>query len=277
MNLPEKLRVSRKLGCPSALELHFLAFEPAEGQPWRNHVAECADCRHEIERLVAERRRFVAEHPPDRFLESLPWERAGSGLLKRFELSKGGMKARTTRAPWLATAAAVAAAIIVVMILPQEEQPPLGIRLKGESVDWTVFVSRDGRPGNPLNGEARLHPGDILSFAVQSSKSGQVLIVNLDDQGRFSRYFPADANSSGEVAGGHRMQLLPTTVRLDDFIGKELIVLLLSEEPLALGRVEAKLADAFRQAGGRLDQMSLVGLSSLNVEVKWLIVTKEAR
>jgi len=155
----------------------------------------------------------------------------------------------------MATAAAVVA-VLGVRLGARDE-----VRFKGDpGAALVLFVGRDGAAARPLEPAEALRPGDVLRFGVVSSRAAHVFVASVDEEGRFSRYYPAAGGLSAPLEGRDSLQVLPGSVVLDDTTGREWIVLVVAAAPIAEGRVEEALRRAHRdRSGGELGRVDLEG------------------
>ena len=93
-----------------------------------------------------------------------------------------------------------------------------------------VLRSRGGEPATTVPADARFRPGDVLRFRVQAPTRGHALVLNVDDAGSVTRYFP-EATAPGAVAAGE--QVLPGAIELDGSRLHEQLLLAFSAAPLS--------------------------------------------
>jgi hypothetical protein len=238
MNDVNELEAERAPEHPSALDLERLAFDPQGAHVGSNleaHVGGCDRCGQRVQALRADRAAFLVRHPAARFAASVETSRARTAWEK-------------LRAALLGLAAVGAMAGIAWLALPSGSADER-VHFKGAAPTLEVFVSRNGAPAVAMAEGEPLYPGDVLRWVVSTSDDAYLFVANLDDQGRFTQYFPSSGRESQWVRKGARVPL-EGSIALDDFIGEERITLLVSSQPLEAGQVEAALQRAFREANG---------------------------
>ena len=265
MNGFESLRASREAGHPAALALEQLAFAP-EGAPRapevEAHVRACGSCQSRVAALREERARFLQARPARAFTDRILEQGRQPSWWERHWL-------------WLIGTVPVlaAAAVVLLVALPGEVRQGGGTgldspRYKGASaVRLEVLVSRDGQPATLFPASEPLRQGDVLRFRVTIPEKGYAFIANLDDAGRFTRYFPPVGSRSAPLESGEH--LLPGSIVLDGWRGEERITLLFSPRPLEEREVEAALRRAFEEARGlRFEEPGLPGQAAAHFHRK---------
>jgi hypothetical protein len=242
--------------------LERLAFEPEAGLADAvAHLAGCAACSGAVERLLAERERFLALRPSRPF----------AARVLEVEAAKGLRRLRWTRiAPW-GLGAAAAAAVAVLWIAPRGGAGQFSF--KGAPPPALVLFASPGQgPARPLDPGATLHPGDIVRFGVRTTRPAHVLVASVDAEGRFTLYHPQAEDRSARVDGREPLHVLAGSVALDETLGREWFVLLLSEDPLSRAAVEPALLRAWRERSGET-----LGPIVLAAEAHVLLAVKERR
>jgi len=191
---------------------------------------------------------FLQRHPtPD----SLGLTQAGAATT--WWLSALAAAVRAPRSYLLLGAGAVAVAVCVMLILPPPDKgvsPPLpgvqrtggeGIRMKGDSVMELAVV----RNGKSFSFDAQpLTEGDILAFRY-STDLGYLLVVSVEESGKFNQLWPAAGDGSGAIAKGEKLEL-DQAFRLDDSLHTEFVFALFSERPLSVHSVGETASGAAR-------------------------------
>jgi hypothetical protein len=136
------------------------------------------------------------------------------------------------------------AVIMVVVAIPWRPAEE-ATHFKGGGAALRLYYARGTAEARPLDPGLELRPGDILRFGVVGAKGRHAFVASVDERGSFSRYYPPDAGGGPLPAGGD-LQLLPGSVVLDETVGREWIVLLLSGRPLEEARVREALLEAWR-------------------------------
>lgn len=231
------------------------------------HIEGCSVCCEYVEELRVQRTRFLAARPSERFLGQMEERMGESGFLSRLS---GWICPRSSARRVVPVAAAALAVVlgIAVYSLPRSEE---GVETKlnldncvvvrGSGLSFHLYVSRNGEAAHPADPDEPMRGGDVLRFGVRSDTPGYVYIANLDDRGRTSMYDPLQGASPKHVAAGART-VLDESIALDEFIGEELIVAVVSETKLAPKTVLDALTAAYAAAGGsiqRIDDIDIDG------------------
>jgi hypothetical protein len=207
--------------CLSNLALDRLLVEELEDHgraAAMSHVSGCRRCSARLRELGAERDRFAAEARP---LALPPGLAAPRRPLSGRALFAGG-------------AVALGAAVVILLFVGRggdaiDEQSIDATRVKGR-VRLGLYIKRgdvviEGRSGDVV------HPGDALRFAYTSTSARYLIILGRDGAGRVSVYFPEHDRAAPIPAGEDA--LLPGSMVLDDVRGREEIVALDCDEPVA--------------------------------------------
>jgi hypothetical protein len=239
-----------------------LAFEPEAAPPGSaGHLEGCARCRTAADRLRAERGAFLDARPTAPFV---------AGVVLRAEREDGAARARRwSPRRWFLATGILAAASAATLLIGVRRGSRDEVRFKGEAgATFVVFVGRGGRAARPLDPAESLRPGDVLRFGVVSPRSAHAFVASIDEGARFSRYYPG-GDRSAPLDGREYLQILPGSVVLDDTVGREWIVLVVSAKPIEARRIEDVLRRAYRErSGGEL------GRVDLDAEVVAVTVTK---
>ena len=104
------------------------------------------------------------------------------------------------------------------------------------------------------------------------------MILNLDERGRVSRYYPQDRGQSLFVAQTD-LRILPGSIVLDDFVGQELIVLLHDAQPFGEDQVRESLRAAFEKNAGRLQALENNNVESDGrlLQTSMMLIRKESQ
>lgn len=230
------------------LDLHLagVAGDPLAAYP-ADHLADCPRCQARLERMASDYSDFLERYPtpaslerPGRSTPDLP-EPALSSSTPRRRLRVWGAAA--------AVAATVAAAVVVglLWIPPGRDAqlllPPTGTeRVKGGSV-VEIAVKRDGAStrfeGQPLQS------GDVLAFRVTTDRR-YLLLVSVEETGRINVFLtdPSGQHSMAITPGPR--QVLPRGVELDDYVGPERLLAMLTDRPLSVATVRRELQKLYR-------------------------------
>jgi hypothetical protein len=238
-------------GHPARLALEQYAFDPdALGRvsDVQAHVMTCETCTATVESWRAEQQTYLMTRPAAAFLHSLDGKvESGPWHFPRW-----------TRSGWIAGVPALAASLLLVLLVRSPAKDDEAVRFKGTSLSLEVAVRRaEGTSFLPEAGELR--EGDHLRFVVSVPREGYLFIANLDDQGRFTRYYPPDQTRSQKVEELKKSPL-PNSVVMDSFVGRELVLMAFSPRPLEEEAVRRAVLSAFDAAGRRLDVPLVVDL-----------------
>jgi hypothetical protein len=140
----------------------------------------------------------------------------------------------------VAAGAAIAAGLVVAIVRPGKD----AVQYRGEIAMRVVakrgerqFVVHDGR---------ELFEGDALRFVVTVGAPGYLTLFSVDGRGVVTPFYPGSDPEKDpaplmlERAGPHE---LPGAVELDDAVGDEVVIAVLSAEPFS----RADVHDAFRR------------------------------
>jgi hypothetical protein len=241
-------RRSKGPGCLSNLALdRYLLDElsPPERQGVAGHLVGCRTCADLYAVMQAERVRFA-----DQPLASL----AADALAR----------AGSSRPSWLrrllipATALCAGAAALAVLWTPRAD-----FRSKGSGgfslSPYVLHPERAVTGGDLRPGEA-LHPGDKLQFRYHG-RDGYLAVVAVDAGGTVSVFYPPGAQAA-PVTGG-RDVALSSAVELDGSLGRELVVAVRCDQPVAVAevvRAAQHAADAARARGASPTELAGLGL-----------------
>jgi hypothetical protein len=224
----------RPADCYSDLTLDRLLVGELDADPRgkivRAHLGVCASCRARMSELEQAQR-----HPPE--------ER--SAFVQR---SHGAARRVRARLVGLGTLAAAAAAVLLLVrrpAPPSVDQPVEdGVQVKGAALRLDVIVRRkaDGRTGGVAPGEV-LHPGDALRFRVRTKRSGFLVVLSREANGRWSQFAPGAGDALRVTGPGD--STIDGSVELDDSIGREeLVTVLCSSRAEAVAALDVARAGA---------------------------------
>jgi hypothetical protein len=235
-----------------------LVLAGAAGEAERAHVEGCARCSGLVEELRRDDGGFLGRFPS---FETLPAGRARAAV----------PEPRSWIAGWklgLAGALAAAAVVVALRVVPRDHVPP-GTRLKGGSI-VELAVSRGGRSFAHDEG-VPLRPGDVLAFRY-STQQPYLLLLSVERSGKVSIYFTdTSRQQSLHIQPGRDVQL-KLGVELDEYVGPERVIALLSARPLAVEAVREAVALRFRSlAGSDRDRLELGSLPFEAEQFSWLL------
>ena len=262
---------------PPAWILEALAFgaEVADGRPSadeRAHLEACPRCRAIVGQLRAGRRRFDAAHPEQVFFAQVRRRKTATERPARLHRDWPTPKAWQL---WFGACSAALASILFFvgpLSAPERVSVPPTIRLRGQAPpSLHLFVSRAGGIAEPMGKGDVLRAGDLLRFGVKVQTGGFIYVVNLDEQRRFSLYYPPPtADRHRSYAARDEIQLLPCSVELDDYVGREALYLLVSQRPLSTELLERAFVEG--AASKIFPPPERIGLSA---EIVRLVIVKE--
>jgi hypothetical protein len=199
------------------------------------HVGGCETCRHDLERLRADRARF------------------GDQVLQR---TLPAVKERVRGAPtsgrrlglWIPAFAVAAAALVLVPRLFQTSVvgPAPDLATKGGGARLTIVARAGGNTFKVGPDTAPLAAGTEIRFVVERQTEPYLMVASVDGRGQATIYFPFGGAQSAPVeqphsAGRPRMEV-PGSIVLDAAPGPERVFALLSRAPLDAATVKAELA-----------------------------------
>jgi hypothetical protein len=106
-----------------------------------------------------------------------------------------------------------------------------------------------------------LHPGDRLQFRYNGPRSGYLAVVAIDESGAVSVYYPAGPTAAA-VEAGHEVDL-HSAVELDGKLGREVVLAVRCDQPVAVSDVVRAAREALRVARSRglgLTELGPLGL-----------------
>lgn len=229
-----------------ALEQLSMELLPAaEAASARDHLRECPDCRTRAEALGADTSAFLSTHAPDRF---------AARVLQQVERRE---EARVAASPWhrmwerlrtslsIAVPLAVAAGIAFVVV-------PRGPAGHVETGDELPYVGTKGDVLFELHEEGTeaavasggtLHAGARIRIAVGHPRGGHLWVVGIGADGSPFAYAPLDGKAPLALGAGP-LHLLEGAVELDDAVGPERWIALVSAEPIPWEQVVAAVKAA---------------------------------
>lgn len=196
-----------------------------------SHVSGCARCTARLREMKGERERFAAEVRP------LALPPALAVVRRPF----------SGRALFAGGAVALGATVAILMFVRGgrdviDEQAIDATQVKGR-LRLGLYIKRgeavlEGRSGDVV------HPGDAIRFAYTSTSAGYLMILGRDGAGRVSVYFP-EQDRAAPISPGED-EVLPGSIVLDDVPGREEIVALVCDEPVATAAAVEGLRTASR-------------------------------
>lgn len=202
-----------------------------ERQRIATHLEGCATCRE----AAAEVRANVSEYEADR-------ERHFAVIRDKLQAARPEpRRAPPWRRIWPVVAtAAMAVGLAVALVRPGSDP----VQYKGE-LAMQVVAKRGERQFVVHDGQ-ELFEGDALRFVVTVGAPGYLTLFSVDGRGVVTPFYPGSAPRTDpapltlERSGPHE---LPGAIELDDAIGDEVVIAVLSAEPFSRTEVH----EAFRR------------------------------
>lgn len=228
---------------PSRLQLD-LHLAGVDGASLAEHLAECPHCRGRLERMASMDAAFRERFPTPASLKR-PGRTAG-------ELPALAAPTRPPRRRlhlWVSAASAAAAALLIGLLwtLPGKDaqlslRPRDTERVKGGSI-VEIAVKRGGQSA-PYDGQS-LRSGDVLAFRVTTDRH-YLLLLSVETTGRINVFLtdPTGQRSMAITPGAR--QVLSRGIELDDYVGPERLIALLTERPLSVALVRRALRQWYR-------------------------------
>lgn len=239
--------------CPPALALERYAFESEEtlDEATVSHIRTCSECLDHVRAMRTSRARFQQRNPSRAFIDKLDTSKP----TRRF----GGWLS-------LATATALAAsAVLVLGSLVQDVGEPksVAVTMKGStSPTLHIYVSREGKPAVRADLRDPLLPGDRIRFVADLPSNGYPVVLSVDRERIISVY-----TQTSELIPAGNARILPGTIELDDYVGEELLVLLVGEQPMARESAKGLVRRRLDSVDGELQQLLQRGLGNHSAAV----------
>lgn len=224
---------------PGDLKLRrFLAEEPLPAELVA-HLQTCTTCGASLGRLREEQRAFEAE---------IPFERFAAGVEKAERVQRKGARPSRLRGVW-----ALAAVLLAVVIAPLVLRRAPETRTKGgEVVDFVVAGVDGQRSAAPVE---QLRPGERVRIGVTGHR--YVTALSIDDRGEVSVAY-------AEAVEGTGVTWLPGSLEFTG-AGREHVVVVLSDGPVASEKLGAQLKQRFQAAGGDVLQLGPLEVDGVQV------------
>ncbi len=91
------------------------------------------------------------------------------------------------------------------------------------------------------------YPGESIQFLYSCSDKNYLILLGIDENGKVSIYFPDAHDSSIALQKGADIPL-PQSIRLDEYIGKELFIAFFSDKRLHVPDIRDQVLTAFNDA-----------------------------
>lgn len=210
------------------------ALPPSETNEAKAHLDDCGLCKQRWTELNEDSQRFkqyvFARTLPNVEARLAPKE----GFFERFRLK--------LLLPVLGVASAAALALTFAAGPGTQTEDDVYIGVKGLEPTFEVFAQRQDGGAFAVKSGTALKPKDRIRFVVSPGQARYVLIGSVDGKGAFSVYHPFGAAESEKLDGKvPRRVELASTVELDDTLGTEKLVVVLSEAPVKAEALKAAL------------------------------------
>ena len=225
----------------------------ADGPAIEAHAAACADCRARLRALDDEQRRFEDEISFDRFAAGV--ERAARG-------ATAAKRARPRL--WMAAPTLALAAGVALFVTFRDPARPLdggpGVRSKGGAGITVRVAGAAGQRTARLDAPEPLVAGDRLRIGYVGGQHRYLLSLSIDDKGEVTPLYPEQGTSLSVPP-----ETKPVTHYLPDSLeltgaGTEIIVVLLSDQPIDVEAARRAARAAFDRAGRDLTRLPPLGL-----------------
>ena len=217
-----------------AIDLLLLAaLATAEANEARQHLEGCDDCRARWQQLNEDKLRF----------EQFVFARTLPKVEARVAAAREGFFARF-KLQFLIPILGVATALAVVATTGPgtQTEDDVYVGIKGAAQPTLeVFAVRGAGGVFPVTAGVTLQPKDRIGFMVNTAGAKYLMVASRDGAGVFWVYHPFGAQQSQPVAPARTKLELPTKVELDETLGSERVVAVLSDEPVTAQQVEAAL------------------------------------
>jgi len=140
--------------------------------------------------------------------------------------------------PAVGLAAAAGLAFVLSAGPGTQTEDDIYVGLKGLESTFEVFAQRAQGNVFAVKANAELKPKDRIRFVVNPGHAKYVMVVSVDGKGAFSVYHPVGGAESEKVESKKRAELT-STIELDDTVGTEKLLVVLSEAPIKADVVKA--------------------------------------
>jgi hypothetical protein len=226
------------------------------------HLRDCERCAARLALLQQDDNAFLTRFPTMEALErDRPPERPAPAPERKLSIG------------WpLSVAGALVAALLLLSVIPRGA-PPVpsrgGVRTKGASI-VEVAVRRGNRSLLYEDG-LELLAGDVLAFRY-TTRRRHLLLLSVEGSGKVNAYLTDPSRrQSMQIRPGHNVRL-GLGVELDDYVGPERVIALLSDEPLDVEAVRQAVQQRFRALSGDARERLELGELPVDAEqISWLI------
>lgn len=210
------------------------------------HANSCADCRTRLRSLDDEQRRFEQAISFDRFAAGV--ERAARGARKP--------RRSVPIVAWAAPMLAAAATLAVVMTFQGKPATP-GNRIKGGAGVIVRVAGEDGQRTARVDAPEPLSRGERLRIGYNSGGHRYLVALSIDAFGTVEPL--SGERASVALPDGSATRYLPDAWELTG-AGLERIVVVLSDEPIAVDAAVRAARASYAKSRGDLGRMPALGL-----------------
>ncbi|MBD3344299.1 MAG: DUF4384 domain-containing protein [Chitinivibrionales bacterium] len=216
----------------------------------QKHCSKCPSCADYLRRLDSEKSAFLERFPSSD--QNFGRESKIRPLFPR---------------PLYALAASLVLLLGGYLIFQHTVSGP-EYRTKGES-DLAVYVKTQS--GEIRERKSRIFtPGEQVQFTYTCGAKNKLILLSIDEEGKITTYYPENGAGSVELEKGQNLPL-PNSIILDDYIGKELFIVVFSEKPLSVSLIRNRVV---RQFSSKKDFSSIDLDLGDDTRVKKLLITK---
>jgi len=202
------------------------------------HFAQCSTCNDYHNSIAKERETFLRVYPYEELLKRRVSVKPQNSVIERLKTVLNVLN-KPVLFP-------VYASFLLFVVIT-----PLMFSLNKDTTQFKgahAFSFAYQRGGNTLQGTSayRLQNGDKVQVFFTSGGYRNASLVSVDKNGTVSFYHP-DASSqycSVSVTGGTQ-EAFPGSILFNDIQGDELVVLVLSDAPVAVNQAKAWITDAY--------------------------------
>jgi hypothetical protein len=226
------------------------------------HAGACAECKARLRALDDEQRRFESAISFDRFAAGV--ERASRGARP----APRRLPARVWALPTLAMAAAVAVVVTFHGRTPQigagapggHLRPPGWDGIKGGAGMIVRIAGAGGQRTAQTDATEALAAGERLRLGYQTGGHRYLLSLSIDERGEVTPLYPEQGPSlTVPAAVPSATHFLPDSIELTG-AGLERIIVVLSDQPIAMEAARKAARAAYDRAGGNLARLAPLGL-----------------
>jgi hypothetical protein len=222
--------------------------DAAQSRIVEEHCSICPSCNAYLAQLQLEKKHFLNVHPFSEFAKKISPQAGRSALPKLSDLLW-----RPVLVPVYGIIALALVALPTISFV-NSQRASSDIAYKG-AASLSFLCSRDGNitQGNPLD---TFKAGDHIQVLYSSSREQNVALVSIDSKGTISFYQDGQNEyCSIKTPKGQNLSY-PSSIVLDASTGQELVVALLSRNPLKAEAVRQLILKALGTDVVRLDSLA---------------------